>query len=310
MQLQHLQSRDQKISSQSINGFSVKGVLTANAIVGGDPVFGSSKIDFSKVTFKAVLNRDGMEHVIIQDNLKLIGLASNLNKRGQLAFYNGVEHYTKLGDGRTQVAFNIELGGVIRLAGDDYIYLEVSCQDGTFDDAYLTSSFIEIKPLKAVGYETYIPFIRSQPIQANENSNQYPIGDNIIRCVLLNYDQQNYLNPVVASLNFASDRFNDSFTFGDLISMKQASFPKEVLSAANDDADVFESDQSWTLIDMGQKFNQVSYQIQFNPANVAASKNYLVYWSYKTDWTILNKAKTLSDTHATMDAATVPASVK
>jgi hypothetical protein len=308
MNIRHLETKNTSISSQTINGFSVKAFLNANAFANGDTQYGSSRLDFSKVAIKAVLNRNGQEHILFQDNLKIIGLASNLNKRGQLAFYQDHDHYTKLGDGKSLVSFNIELGGCIRLSGDDYIYLEVSNQDGVFNDAYLTNSFIEVKALKAVGYELYIPSIRSQPIQANESSNVYSIGDNVIRAVILNYDQPDLLNPVIANLNFASDRYNEGLTFADLVLLKEASFPKLPVNLSTDPATIFESDQSFTLIDMGKdKFNQVIFSLQFNSANVNASKNYVVWWSFKTDWTTIQKASELQATHIASDQASVPA---
>jgi len=309
MNIRHLETKNSRITSQTINAFSVKAFLFANAFVDGDTTFGSSKMDFSKVTIKAILNRKGMDHILFQDNLKIIGLASNLNTRGQLAFYSDHDHLIKLGDGKALVSFNIPLGGPIRIADDDYVYLEVTNQDGLFDAAYINSSYLEVKPVKCVGYETFIPQIKSYNIQAGTSSDVYSLGDNVIRTVILNYDKLDFSQPVIQNLNFASDRLNDGFTFADLVLMKEASYPKVPVNLSADAATLFESDQSFTLTDFHQRFNQLILSAQFDGSQVAASSNYLVVWSTKTDWTILQKAEALQDKHEKINANAIPASI-
>ena len=309
MNIRHLETKNTRVTSQTISAFSVKAFLYANAFVGGDTTFGSSKLDFSKCTIKAILNRKGQDHILFQDNLKIIGLASNLNTRGQLAFYQDHDHLIKLGDGKALVSFNIPLGGPIKIADDDYVYVEVTNQDGLFDAAYINSSFLEVKPVKAIGYETFIPQIKSYNIQAGTTSDVYSLGDNVIRTALLNYDKLDFQTPIVQNINFASDKLNDGFTFADLCLMKEASFPKLPVNLSTDAATILESDQSFMLTDFHQVFNQLILNCQFDGAQVLASKNYLVVWSYKTDWTILQKAENLQKKHQTEDANAIPASV-
>jgi hypothetical protein len=306
MNIRHLESKNTRINSQTINGFSVKAFLYQDAA--GGTQYGSSKLDFSKVAIKAILNRDGVDHILFQDNLKLIGLASNLNTRGQLAFYSDHDHYVNLGAGKSLCTFNIPLGGCIRISGNDSIYLEVTAQDGVFAAGYLASSYIEIKPLKAVGYETFVPSIKSINIQAGTTSETYSLGDNVIRAVLLNYDQTDFTTPIVQNLNFASDRYNEGLTYFDLINMKNMSFPKLPVNLSVEDSTLFESDQSFTLIDFHMRFNQVVLDMQFNGGSVNASKNYLVYWTYRTDWTTLDKAIKLAEKHQAAETDSIPAS--
>jgi hypothetical protein len=297
MNIRHLETKNTKVSSQTINGFSVKAFLYANAFAEGDTTYGSSKLDFSKVSVKAILNRGGQDYILFQDNLKVIGLASNLNTRGQLAFYSEHDHLTKLDDGKALVSFNIHLGGHIHITGEDYVYVEVTNQNGLFDPAYINSSFLEMKALKSVGYETFIPSIKSLNIQAGTTSEVYSLGDNILRTVLLNYDKVDFTQPVLQNLNFASDRLNEGYTYYDIINMKDQSFPKMPVNLSTDEATILESDQSFTLTDFHQVFNGVVLSMQFDGTQVAASQNFIVYWSSKTSLAQLQKAAALEQKH-------------
>jgi len=310
MNIKHLESRDSRIQSQTINGLSVKAFVYADSFTSGDTIYGSQKVDFSKCQIKVILNRDGLDHIIMQDNLKLLGLAGNLNTRGQLAFYADHDHQSLLADGRSLVSFNLPFGGPIKISGDDYIYLEVTNQAGLFAAGYLNSSFLEIKPIKCVGYETFVPQVKSINIQAGTTSEIYSLGDNVIRCALLNYDKTNFKTPIVNNLNFNSDRLSDGFTYFDLINFKEQSFAKTPVNISTEASTVLESDQSFLLVDFGQKFNQLTLNFAFDGDQVTAGNNFLVYWTYKTDWTTLQKAKDLSTKHANAEAASIPSGTK
>lgn len=306
MQLKHLENKNSTIKGITLNGFSVKAFVTDDAAT---TTLGSSKVDFSKVTIKCILTRNGNQHVIFQDNLLLLGLASSLNTQGQMAFYQNNDHYTKLGTGRAMVGFVIPFGGCVRLKDTDQIDVFLEAQEGMFGDGYITNSFIEVKPMKAVGYETFIPQIKSFVIQGSESSNNYNFGDHVIKLALLNLNISTFLTPVVGSLAFASDRLNESYTFADLVLAKKISLGKGVITSTADDAAIFEADQSFSLVDFGQEFNQVQLDVQFNSANVATGKNYFVLWNYKTDWSIINAASQLQAKHEEKAAEAVPATV-
>ena len=295
MIIKHLEQKDNKLKSISLNGFSVKAYL--NQDEAGGTQYGSSKLDFSKATIKITLIRDGKDYLICQDNLKILGLASALNSRGQLAFYQNNDHFTKLAAGKSLCSFNLHLGGIINVRGSDEIIIEVKANEGLFADGYLSSSFIEIKPNKAVGYEGYIPNIKSYAIATNESSNTYNIGDNVIKLVALNFDKNDFMTPVISQLSFTSDRLMDSYSYGDLVNSKEASFARLPSNLSAESSTIFESDQSFEIIGFGTQFNGVVLDVQFNAENVAAAKNYFVAWTYKTDMALINRAEQLMSKH-------------
>ncbi|GAA4914388.1 hypothetical protein [Mucilaginibacter defluvii] len=298
MIVKHSEQKNNVYTSQTINGFSVKAYLNVTTFNNGDATLGCSKVDFSKCNFKVTLQRDGKDHVLVQDNLKVIGLASTLNTIQQQAFYAGTDHVVKLGNGKSIVAFNIPLGGFLRVKDTDKLIVEVTMQEGVFPDAnYLQNSYIEFKTLKSIGYEQYIPFIRTQNIQQGNTSEQFSIGSNVLRTAFINYDKTDFQNNVIVNMSVSSDRYVESLNYGDLINMKTASFSKLPSNLWGDAGAAFEADQSFLITDFTNQFNDLVLDVSFNGDQVAQSKNYLVWWSYKTDASIVQKAEQLASKH-------------
>ncbi|MEB0260747.1 MULTISPECIES: hypothetical protein [unclassified Mucilaginibacter] len=287
MQIKHLEIKNQTLQNIKFDAISVKAML--NGV--GDA--GSQQVDFSKANIQVILNRDNKPHVIMQSNLKILGLASTLNTLNQAAFATGAPIAEQLVNGQSSmISFNIPLGGVIDLHGGDTIYVEVQTNSGLFLNPSLeAASYLEVKPMKCYGVEKMIPRIRAMVIQQNEASNQYMVGDNLIRLALLNFDKTDFKNNVVNNVVFSSDRLDDTFNFSDLIAKKQSQFGNQLISnSANDIAALIQNDQSFLLTDFNQEFDAVTLDISFNAPNVTAATNYIVTWNYDTDWTIIEKA--------------------
>ncbi|MET3979984.1 hypothetical protein ABIB62_002673 [Mucilaginibacter sp. UYP25] len=287
MQIKHLEIKNQTLQNIKFDAISVKAML--NGL--GDA--GSQQVDFSKANIQVILTRDSTPHVIMQSNLKILGLASTLNTLNQAAFAAGAPIAEQLVNGQSSmVSFNIPLGGVIDLHGEDTIYVEVQTNSGLFlNPALEAASYLEVKPMKCYGVEKMIPRIRAMVIQQNEASNQYMVGNNLIRLALLNFDKTDFKNNVVNNVVFSSDRLDDTYNFSDLIAKKQSQFGNQLISnAANDIAALIQNDQSFLLTDFHHEFDAVTLDISFNAPNVTAASNYIVTWNYDTDWTIIEKA--------------------
>jgi hypothetical protein len=287
MVIKHLETKDQELRNITLNGFSVKAMLKGEAA--------STLLDWSKCTIKVILNRQGNTHVIIQDNLQLIGLASTIDQLTQSAFGTSTAFSTKLAAAQFMVSFIIPFGGHINLVGDDTLYIEVKNDEGLFTDADLiATSFLEIKPLKSRGVETFVPNIRTKVIQANETTNQYMIGDNVIRLAILNLDKTSFESPVIRNLTMASTGANgldQMLTYEDLVQSKLERFGRQLIPAGAELAAQILEDQSFIINDFGnEELDGLSLDIQFNGDNVAASKNYIVVWTYETNWGIIEKA--------------------
>jgi hypothetical protein len=307
MQVKHLENKTITYRNIKLNGLSI--IASLNGAAGS----GSTSVDFTKSTIQVILNRNQIPHVIYTGNLKLVGLASSLDTLNQLSFGNTLPIGQTLTAGQQAViSFNIPFGGVVDLHGDDEIYLEVQNSSGLFTvPALEPSSYLEIKPIKCYGTERFIPSIRTWVIQANEQNNQYMLGDNLIRLAVLNYDKTSFENNVINNLIFSSDRLDDTYTYRDLIARKLTRFNKQLIPYTHGDISLdIQEDQSFMITDFHEEYDNVNLEIQFNGANVAASQNYLVAWTYYTDWTILNKAEDKEASYRQKTAEKISASVK
>lgn len=286
MQIKHLEIKNQEFRNIKFNGISVKAFLNGAANAG------STSVDFSKSTMLLTLIRDGKTHVIYSGNLKVIGLASCLDTLAQSAFATTQASSQQIGSGQQAlVSFTVPLGGPIDLHGDDIVYIEVNNNAGLFTSQALEpSSYLEVKPVKCYGIERFIPKIETRVIQANEQSNQYMIGDNLIKLAILNYDKTDYTQNVINNLVFSSDRLDETYTFADLISRKIERFGKQLIPVSPDVSLQIQEDQSFIVTDMHEEFDAVQLELNFNGANVTAGNNYIVFWTYYTDWTMVAKA--------------------
>lgn len=307
MIIKHLELKNQTFRNIKFNGLSV------NCFLNGLANAGSTSVDFSKSILKVILTRDNKPHVIYQGNLKILGLASTVDTLSQMSFGTTLPMGQELVAGQQDlVSFEIPLGGVIDLHDNDEIYLEVQNTAGLFTNQALeASSYLEIKPIKCYGVERFIPQIRTWVIQANEQSNQYMIGDNLIKLVFLNFDKNNFQQNVINNLIFSSDRLDETYTFADLVRRKLTRYGKQLIPYTHADVSLdIQEDQTFCITDFHEEYDAVTLDMQFNAANVTASNNYLVAWTYYTDWTILNKAAEKDQKHNEKTAEKVTAAAK
>jgi len=307
MQIKHLEQKNQSYRNIKLSGLTVKAFLNGLANAGAE------NIDFSKSTVQVILTRANQSHVIAQNNLKVLGLASAVDTLNQAAFADTIDTGFVLTAGvSSMISFQIPFGGVIDLENDDEIYIEVVNNGGLFGDpALYASSYLEIKPIKCTGVERFIPRIRAYVIQANETANQYMLEDNLIRLVVINFDKTSFLTNVINNLIFSSTALDETYTYADLIANKISRYGRQLLPHADADLSVdMQQDQSFVLTDFHQEFDGVTLDMQFNSANVTASNNYIVAWNYSTNWTILAKADAKNKQANAATAAKISASTK
>ncbi len=292
MIIRNVEKQTEDYKSITLNALRVKAVLVnPNA----DP--SNADIDWEAVQVKVILRRGQETFVVMQDDLKKLGLASQVDRFNQFVFSQSTQSEL-LGGGSAMLAFKIPFGGAICLKGDDYLHVEINNLKGLFTPAIAATSYIEVTPNKCVAYETCIPSIKTMVIQAGESSRRYDLGDNVTKAVFLNYDKEDFKTPVIANLTINSDRFNEDFTFQDLILDKTDRYHIQAADPAKlDVADRIQKDQCFVVLD-GQEYDQVSLNVKFNSANVAASQNYIVYWDFYTSPEILQKAAEKSVKHS------------
>jgi hypothetical protein len=289
--------RNKESQQETFRGITLNAILVKAILINSGGAPSSSQVNFQNSQIRVVLTRNGQQHVIMQDDMKKIGLASTVDKLTQFAFAtNGMA--APLNTGGALIGFIIPLGGHLNLKNDDQIYVEVINMDGLFTTDLANTSYLEVKPVKSVGYETHIPFIRSYPVQAQETSRKFDLGDNIIRASIINYDKTDFKNNVINTLTVSSDRYNENLKYEDLVLFKIDRYGKSLLGDTNPDlSSRIQEDQSFVLMDFHQQFNQVELDISFNGAQVTSGNNHIVYWTYYTDPNIIDKAAGLQAKH-------------
>lgn len=299
MNIRNRETQTESYRNQTVDGILVKAYLINPS---GTPV--TTDIDFEQSTIKVVLNRGGVQDIIVQDDLKKLGLASTVDSLLQYAFSTGnTTINSNLG---SLIMFKIPFGGHINLKNDDFIWVEVTNLNGLFGASIAATSYLDIKLTKSVGYETHIPMISSRVIQASESSRKFDLGDNVKRVAILNYDKTDFLNNVIDNITISSDRYNENLNFGDLVYGKVARYPNQLLVPVGNDLSVqMQEDQSFILMDFHQHFNGVELDIKFQSTQVLQGKNVIVFWTYRTDMTIINKAAALETKHTEKAVAMV-----
>lgn len=284
-----LQSGERKefsLVKEKISGFSFC-VTMSSMLVNVQPT--SIDCDFTKALFKVILKRDGKQFVLVQDDLKVLGLESNIYTYARRAFYQDHSHNLLMitadatTKGQSILVFDVDLKGTLDIKGTDELLVELNLQAGVFSaNIDPAQAYVQVKPVKSVGFEKYVPYIRSYSIQANERRRQFDLGNSVISAVLLNYDRGYSASPVVTSVILSSKQFSDSLSYIDLLNQKYVN-RLDVggavgISVNNED----EYDQSFVLFD-NIELDEVNIDISFEATNVAANKNLLVVHSAYTD---------------------------
>lgn len=302
-----MNTRNREIQTEQVRNQTVNGLFVAAYLIGGNNPT-SANVNFENVNVKIVLNRNGMQDIILQDDLKTLGTASTLDSLSQYAF-DGTGKTVGSGLG-SLVQYWIPFGGHINLKGDDYLFVEVNSQKDVYSDDIANSSYLFTKLTKSVGYETHTPFVHSRAVQAAETSRKFDLGDFVTRVAIINYDKTAFTDNVIDNVTVTSDRYNDNLTYAELVHLKISKYQKQLLPVAADLAANMVQDQSFLLFDFHQQFNGLELDVKFNSNRVAQGQNKVVWWTMKPTPQQLQKAATMADKHANEASAKITSEAK
>jgi len=256
-----------------------------------------------QVQVAVTLKRGGRSEPIMNDNLLVLGVAKAL-KNGLHWFKSGYDrvypsantmHYKQ----RTVTLF---FGAPIRVDTGDELVIEISpasaCMNGNIVN--LSTSFIEFYANPDIGYEMGIPYTKSRIIQANVNSEEFSLGDNVTKIWLLNFDKANLSEAVISSVMLTSDKYDNSYTFNRLLSLQAASPEFDTAKrygAVPPTESVFRLPnvypQSFILFDgsiTDSDLDDVRLSINLNGANVNQSQNVVVWQCYSATREQINES--------------------
>lgn len=288
MQIKMNESQEVKKTSGTYNAISV---TTSTLAAAANAAIASTDFNKSSVKLEVKLKRRGQTVTLVTENLAILNILSHL-KDGFHEANNGVVKVAAAAGVKETKVFSsvINFGGHIRVNAGDELSVRCTVSNGAFSAAIdSTASYVDFDFVESIGYEFGTPYIVSEPITQGTSSQTFNLGENILEVMLVNLDKTTYANEVVSSLTVASDRWNKSFTYDQLIAHHwqngfKSNNERWATAAGTESFKIAPySPQTFQIFaGNGQELDKVSMSIALNAANVAASQNYVVYRKYTT----------------------------
>jgi len=278
-------SDSREIKGKNVRGFTFMAVishLTANT------AFAANPLDWSKLTGKATLTRNGKNYVIFNDVLAPLILDSAFLDSG---FQNALQIGTFAGSQFVYVAAaasikeilylpgSIILPEIINLSSGDLLTVDVNVPNGALAataDPALSSFYYDV--VEGVGMGRSIPYIECKSVRVGSSSDKASFGDNTLTVSFINIDKAGITsaNQVLTLLQIGSDKFNINDDYQEIIGKRSKMFVNAT--------DSNNRHQSFRLFDSAQmnysgmkvRFNEVNIDATLNGGNVNSTKNWWV----------------------------------
>lgn len=278
----------------------------------------------SEITLKAELKRNKTVTQIVQDNMNVLGLFSAKNY-GLRDWINGNKITIAAVGVVEDMICNVfvNFGGSINLKGQDELVVTMQCGFSAFGAAFSqANSFIQFDANMSMGYEDGLPQISSQVVQTNITSEKYYPGDHVGKIMFLNFDKDNITSQVINTLALTSDRLDMSMNFFNLMNRdRNVLLPQRMeeryTTTAYDPATLAfgyqaQFPQTFCLFaspDGNGVINNVTVDVSYAGANVAASQNYVVWQSFIVSKASIARAVRREQKHNAENFNSLPASV-
>jgi hypothetical protein len=248
-------------------------------------------LKYENIQFKGILNRGGKDHILFNETLKnlvslsewdspmwemMTGIASPVVLAGSYIAANST----------FLIPLKFDFGGIINVDGSDELTIECRIGDASFNTAQLdeTKCFIEFDIIEGVGLETTTPYIKSRTIEANQTNPTFDLGDNITEILIANYDKgidMTTANSVLNNISVDSDKWSRNDSYAEMIARNHSQFTDFIQASFRG--------QSFRIYS-GYELDNVKLNLNLNAANVAASKNFILYYCFETNDHTVTKA--------------------
>ena len=288
-------SNNNLTSSQRFRNKWIDGFTLALIAISTGAGFLSQPFAAEYLQLKATLRRDGNNTVIFNNTLKNLVALSHIESTTWNYLWNtgvvGVSLSVLAGVNTLLIPLRFDLGGPLNLIGDDELEIEWQLAPDQFwlaaANCVAATSYIQLDYTETLDIEWYTPRIESRVIEANQQNVSYTLGDNILKVLLLNYDKTGFTEStaVVNFVKFSADKFSKNDNYRELID-KAASYYSNVTEFA---ARI----QNWILYSGSDELDNVAIDLNLNPPNVTAAKNFLVWLSFDTSANLVARAEKL-----------------
>lgn len=240
---------------------------------------------WENILVKGILNRGGKDQILFNETLKNLLYLSEWDTPN-FEFVNGMVQPVRMDAANKTFLYPLKFnfGGIINLDGSDELTLEFTVGAGTYDvNVDENASFLQFDVIEGVGLEVHTPYIKSRVIEANQSNPQFDLGDSVMEILIANYDKTNMYNStaVLNNISIDSDKWSRNDSYEEMISRNFGQF--------NDFIQGFSRYQSFRIYS-GYELDAVKINLSLNTANVAASQNVVLWYSFETNNQIVTKA--------------------
>lgn len=284
-------------SKCSLDGITVP-VKVYRAI--DNSAFSGQIIDTTKMRIKATIKGRGADVVMIP-NLQLRSLleCGTIELR-DFDFWFENDKLLVLAHGASnkaiaEILLHVPFGSVVNIKGNEWLEVEYTVDDGFFtSQCDQTLSFVQADISEAIGVELYTPIFDSVVIDQDQDEQTIELGDNVTRIVISQRDKTSLLaaDQVITKLDLTCDKFKRRDTDMELYG-RQLMFYPTVAEA--------QSRYQNYLIHDGVELDKVSILLTLNSGNVNASKNYVVWRSFKSSKSLIERGNAMLVSHKRKD---------
>lgn len=303
MTIKYLSSETEKIQNQTVSGIDICATLVAKAgevLTGGSPNEYlnplSQYFDPSNVHIKVVLKRDRQEHILISDNLAVLGHFATITQ-GRDQWTEGVQLSTTESAHLLYLPFsgNTNNQAHVYVSGEDTLEVYINIVKGAYGSKLDANACVfEARACPSIGIETYIPFISVHSVRGNQSSELVQCGNNVTRIALISMSDGSETAPnAFTDVTINSDRLDKSFNANQLILEHSKSIEDSVRTHA-DAIDTY-------LIHEDIEIDNCKVNLKMNPSKIRDNTNYLVYSRFVTSTDIVRKAQNMMLKHQSAD---------
>jgi len=244
--------------------------------------------NFLQQTVKVVLRRGGNEYTLVSCPVYIWLAYSNWLKNNFLNLFNtGTTFYTQLQAQGGGAKLIVGLGGefilpsFVNLRGSDELRIDLNVTTGYNSSADTSASNVYITRINETGTEWVTPYLKSQVITSGATSANVMCGDNVTDILLLNSDQttDQFGTRVFDTFSMSSHNGSLNLSWYELMMERQSQFYNNNTATTNATGRL----QSFMPLIASSPQHKCVVDLNLVGANVAASKNYVVWATFYTD---------------------------
>lgn len=316
MQIRINEKRVHKVVNETVNGLNVIVDLTAsanNTQIADTQYMTATGFDASGVSIDVHLKRNGRIFTMISTNLAVLAHFNSLTMNAH-QFYKGttrVKRGASVKQEQVRSLF-IPFYGHHNIKGSDELIVTVHVANNTFNTGVDSiQSSILVTPNQSIGVESAIYSFHTHAIQANQETENVNLGDNVQRLALISFDRDG-MKQIFRQASLSSDRLDWTYIDSELRLKHYQYFPYNYADALISNSLVEDQLRYFPnsfLIHDKDEIDGAKLKVNTNPVNVASSTNYIAWISFETSQEILQRAIQMEQKHATENVSKIPETI-